>query len=206
MNNLENKNNLANKIKQDKTYFSFRCILEKKKKNEYEASVILLNNTGQYTHQHIKEIITLVDEPYPYYENNILVNRPWFGPLFNVPNTAILMQTNPEFLNNWLNILNNRDINVEDRINMLQKGEYKMNGISVGFISLMLYLQDKTTYSVLLPRLYKGLKILYPEIGNFNYTGSTYIYANKLIKEFARQYHFEDTEMDWILYYIPKLV
>lgn len=48
-------------------------------------------------------------------------------------------------------------------------------------------------------------EILYPEIGEFSPNGQQYACYNTVAKEFARQYSFGDSELDFIFQEIHKL-
>ena len=82
----------------------------------------------------------------------------------------------------------------------LQEDPYKIRGIKTGFMTLMLYLLDKTNYSIWFKALHEGLQKIYPEIGNFNSKGIQYILFNKKAKEFLQHFDFDHTELDWLLY------
>ena len=99
-----------------------------------------------------------------------------------------------------MNVLRNNNIPIEKRIEILQEDPYKIRGIKTGFITLMLYLLDKTNYSIWFKALHEGLQKIYPEIGNFNSKGIQYILFNKKAKEFLQQCDFDHTELDWLLY------
>ena len=163
--------------------------------------MILEKYHGNFNHKHFKEIIKLVDGPYPYERNGkIVATGPWFGNLLNTPNTEYFFKTDIELINDWFNVLRNNNIPIEKRIEILQEDPYKIRGIKTGFITLMLYLLDKTNYSVWFKALHEGLQKIYPEIGNFNSKGIQYILFNKKAKEFLQHFDFDHTELDWLLY------
>lgn len=175
--------------------------LNDKKEHEDEARLILEKNHGNFNHNHFEKIIKLANGPYRYEHNGkIVATGPWFGNLLNTPNTEYFFKTDIKLINDWFNVLRNYNIPIEKRIEILQEDPYKIRGIKTGFITLMLYLLDKTNYSVWFKALHVGLQKIYPEIGNFNSKGIQYILFNKKAKEFLQQFDFEHTELDWLLY------
>jgi hypothetical protein len=191
---------LVSRLKNSEKYNCFKSILHLKNKNEEIANDILKTNLGNFKHQHFKEVIKLVDEPYPYSFNGKLNNRPWFKNLFNTPNTEYFFKSDIDKINKWFNFLINSEISVDARIDLLQKDPYKIRGIKTGFITLMYYLLDKQNFLIWFPNMHEGLKIIFPEIGEFKGVGSQYLLFNLKVKEFARKYDFEHTELDWIFY------
>jgi hypothetical protein len=189
-------------FKNSEVYKSFKKnTLNARKENEEEARLILEKYHGNYNHNHFKEIIRLVDGPFPYERNGkIVATGPWFGNLLNTPNTEYLFKTDINLINDWFNVLRNNNIPIEKRIEILQEYPYKIRGIKTGFITLMLYILNKTKYSVWFKALHEGLQKIYPEIGNYNSTGAQYALFNKKAKMFLQQYDIEHTELDWLLY------
>jgi hypothetical protein len=183
-------------------YKSFKNItLNDKKEHEEEARLILEKYHGNFNHNHFKEIIKLVDGPYPYEHNGkIVATGRWFGNLLNTPNTEYFFKTDIKLINDWFNVLRNNNIPIEKRIEILQEDPYKIRGIKIGFITLMHYLLDKTNYSIWFKALHEGLQKIYPEIGNFNSRGIQYILFNIKAKEFLQHFDFDHTELDWLLF------
>ena len=189
-------------FKNSEVYKSFKKnTLNERKEHEEEARLILEKYHGNFNHKHFKEIIKLVDGPYPYERNGkIVATGPWFGNLLNTPNTEYFFKTDIKLINDWFDVLRNNNIPIEKRIEILKEDPYKIRGLKTGFITLMQYLLDKTNYSVWFKALHEGLQKIYPEIGIFNGKGIQYILFNEKAKEFLKQCDFEHTELDWLLY------
>jgi len=204
INSVEIKNNsvLIENLKSSENYKSFKNItLNVKKEHEEEARLILEKFHGNFNHSHFKEIIKLVDGPYPYIRNGKRVGvSTWFGNLLNTPNTEYFFKTDIKLINDWFIVLRNNDIPIEKRIEILQKEPYKIRGIKTGFITLMLYLLDKPNNSVWFKALHEGLQKIYPEIGNFSGKATQYVLFNQKAKEFLRHFDFDHTELDWLLF------
>jgi hypothetical protein len=197
-----NLNTYFMNFKNSDEYKSFKKnTLNDKKEHEEEARLILEKYHGNFNHNHFKEIIKLVDGPYRYERNGkIVATGRWFGNLLITPNTEYFFKTDIKLINDWFNVLRNNNIPIEKRIEILQEDPYKIRGIKTGFITLMLYLLDKTNYSVWFGPLHEGLQKIYPKIGNFNSKGIQYILFNKKAKEFLQQFDFDHTELDWLLW------
>jgi len=95
--------------------------------------------------------------------------------------------------------MQNRKIPAVRRLDLLQDGQYKIKGISVGFIILMLYVLEKENYLIWFKKLHEGLEILYPDLGKYTGRSDQYLYFNEKAREFASEFGFEPAEMDWVL-------
>jgi len=189
---------IVENMKSSEEYKSLKSILSMKINNEARAKAILEDNLGRLNKEHIKEIITLVDEPYPYSSRDGKINHgPWFGRLLK-SNTVYILNEDLVKINNWFNILYDNNYPVEKRIRLLLNEPYNIKGLNVGFISLMLYVLDKTNYLIWFQGQHEGLKIIYPELEKFTGSSTQYITFNNVAKEFAKQYGFEHTELDWV--------
>ena len=197
-----NLNTYFMNFKNSEAYKSLKkYTLNDKKEQEEEARLILEKYHGNFNHNHFEKIIKLANGPYRYERNGKIVGTgPWFGNLLNTPNTEYFFKTDIKLINDWFNVLRNENIPIEKRIEILQEDPYKIRGIKTGFITLMLYLLDKTNYSVWFKALHEGLQKIYPEIGKYNSKGIQYILFNTKAKEFLQQFDFEHTELDWLLY------
>jgi hypothetical protein len=188
-------------FKNSEWYKSFLTILDDKKANEEKAKVILEKNHGRLNPNHLKNVITLVNGSYPYiFDGKKDAAGPWFGQLLSKPNTENIFKTDVVLINNWFKVLKDNNIPVHRRIDILKTEPYKIKGINAGFITLMLYLLDKPVYSIWFRPMHEGLKIIYPEIGNYTGNGAQYTLFNKRAKDFLHQFDFDDTELDWILF------
>jgi hypothetical protein len=194
----ESADNLIVRLKSSDTYKNFREILPMKIGNEEKAKEILNVNLGKLNHSHLKQIIDLVDGPYPYIKNGKKVaTGPWFGRLLK-SNTVYLCDESIVKLNIWFNVLTNSSISVEERLELLMNEPNKIKGLSIGFITLMLYLIDKENYLIWFEGQHESLKIFYPELGKFTGRSTQYNSFNSTLKNFARQYKFDHSELDWI--------
>jgi hypothetical protein len=200
---------IVTQILKDKIYISFRSVVHKKRENERLAQDILLNNLGKLNKEKLQRIFDLVDEPYlPEFDT-----RPWFGNLMNKPNTETLLNSTDIVINRWFDNLFNESLPIEERIyDLVAKNSiYNIKGSKVGLASLMLYLSDKTKYSIWFEALHNGLKIFYPSLEKFptsptKKTGQLYTSFNKHSKELLIKYNFQNTECDCLLNYIYKMI
>lgn len=190
-------NNIVHQIKSSQNYKSFRKILSKKIKNEEEAKRILKRNFENLKHNHINEIITLIDEPYPYEKDGQLERRPWFGRLLK-PNIRNLLNEDINKINKWFNILRDESIRTERKLKLLLAEPYKINGLNVGFITLMLYLLDKDNYLIWFKAQHEALAKISKGFERYSGAPKQYAYFNENAKIFARQYGFQHVELDWV--------
>ena len=98
---LKHNLDLIENLKSSENYKSFKNItLNDKKEHEEEARLILEKFHGNFNHSHFKEIIKLVDGPYPYeFNGKKVATGKWFGNLLNTPNTEYFFKTdiNPHY-------------------------------------------------------------------------------------------------------------
>jgi len=187
---------LIGKLKSTQRYRNLKSQLFRKIKNEAAAKKIIEKNIGMFDVEILRKILELVDEPYTQVVGNGA--GPWFGRMIK-PNAPSILKAGNERINNWFSILTDAKLSVQDKIDLLRKGQNHISGASVGLITLMLYLLDKLKYSVWFEPHHEGLRILYPQIGKINYKGIQYIEFNNLVKSLTKKYEFDDTEMDWVL-------
>lgn len=146
-----------------------------------------------------EKYLIFVDESYPYRDDV----GPWFGNLLNVPNTKYLFEADNEKINRWFNVLVDNHKPIEEKLDLLRKEpNYKIRGLNIGFTTLMLYVLDKAKYLIWFNTLHEGLRVIYPGLGKCTQKSAQYIIFNETAKEFAKQYNFEHTELDWILWYL----
>jgi hypothetical protein len=191
------RDELIAKLKTSECYKAFKKIFTLKLDNELKANRIFCSNLGKLKHEHIREIITLIDEPYPYNYMGKINKGPWFGRLLK-PNALNIFNTELDKINKWFNILTNNDYHVEKRIELLLNELNNIKGLNVGFITLMLYILDKTKYLIWFQSQHEGLTIIYPDLEKFKGYSNQYSTFNILAQEFAKEYGFEHTELDWI--------
>jgi hypothetical protein len=184
-------------IKEEEEYQSLRNILPQKIDNEEKARNIILQNLGYLSHENMREIITLLDGPYPYKKNGKIYSNPWFGRLLN-SNTGSLFETELNKINNWFNTLTNPHLSIEKKFGLLLNEPYNISGLNVGFLTLMLYLLDKSNYSIWFGGLHDGYRKIFPDETNYNGKVEQYLAFNKASKELAAKYGFDHTELDWI--------
>lgn len=184
-------------MKETEEYQGFNTVLAQKKDHEEKAKDIILRNLGYLSYENIREIISLVDEPYPYKKDGKPVTCPWFGRLLR-SNTVSLFETDLSRINNWFNAVTNPNLSIEKKFSLLLNEPNNIKGINVGFLTLMLYLIDKSNYSIWFEGLHDGFRKLYPGEPKYNGKVDQYVYFNKAAKEFTVKYGFEPTELDWI--------
>ena len=198
MNTKDKRVSLVNRIKASADYKSFAGILANKKSNEEAAKLILESHAGRLTMKQLSFVFDLVDEPYPCHVGGKLVRGPWFGRLLK-PNAQNFLNKSEGEINDWFGIMLNKQIPAVRRLDLLQSEQYKVEGISIGFITLMLYVLEKEDYMIWFKKLHEGLEILYPELGKYTGHPDQYLYFNEKAREFASEFGFEPTEMDWVL-------
>ncbi len=196
--NPQNVDSLVMKLKSSSNYQSFKSILPIKRQNEARAKEMLVKNIANLTGEQLKEVLTLIDEPYQCFDENGRINhRPWFGKLIKL-NARNLEDEKTEDIRKWLKILTNNQIPVDKRIDTLRKPDVKIKGFDVGLITMMLYILDKPNYLIWFEPTHSGLFRINTEIGPFEKKGSNYLRFNQIGKSFAEKYGFEHTELDWI--------
>jgi len=112
-------------------YVSFKTILARKIQNEERARSILIENIGNLSIENLKQIITLVDEPYGYNYKGKVGKTPWFRRLLQ-SNTTNLLTEDIYKINNWFNTLSNKSIPVDRRLELLLNEPYNIRGLNVG--------------------------------------------------------------------------
>ena len=184
-------------LKASELYASFKTIFGIKTQNEERARTILIENIGNLSIGNLKQIITLVDEPYGYNYKGKVVKTPWFRRLLK-SNTINLFAEDIFKINNWFNTLSNNSIPVERRLDILLKEPYNISGLNVGFITLMLYILNKNEYQIWFQGMHDGFKLIEPEFETYTGKSKQYKVFNEAAKKFALQYSFEHTELDWV--------
>lgn len=156
--NTENKRqSLVNRIKASDDYKSFAGILENKKSNEEAAKLILESHAGRLTMKQLDFVFDLIDEPYPCVLGGKPVTGPWFGRLLK-RNAQNFFNKSEEEINSWFKIMLDRQIPAVRRMDLLQGEQYKIKGISVGFVTLMLYILEKKNYLIWFKTFMKALR------------------------------------------------
>jgi hypothetical protein len=186
------------RLKTSEHYKSFKDILPMKIKNEAKAKEIIEKNIGHLRHEHLGEVLKLIDYPYPYEADGKINKGPWFGRLIK-PNALNIFNENNDKINKWFKILSDNHFSAEERLDLLLREPNNIKGLNVGFITLMFYLLDKTIYSIWFEGQHDGLKLIYPKLEKFTGSITQYRLFNDLSKEFAKKYNFEHTELDWVL-------
>ena len=192
-----NTDDLVAMIKSSECYSNFREILPIKIRNEAKAREILNTHLGNLDHSHLKEIIDLIDESYPYIKDGKVVKGPWFGRLLKA-NTVYIYDESKDKLNMWFNILTNSSITVENRLELLLNEPNKIRGLSVGFMTLMLYLLSKENYLIWFEGQHEALALFYPDLEKYTGSCKQYSFFNERANEFAEKHSFDHTELDWI--------
>jgi hypothetical protein len=195
---------LIESLKSSENYKSFKDILPKKIDNETEAKEIIEKNIGHLNINDLKKVIELINYPHQYKMNGKINKGNWFGQLLNTPNTKYIIdedEINKIKINQWFKLLSDNRFSAEERLDRLLLEPNKIKGLNVGFITLMLYLLDKTNYSIWLKVHHKGLnEFIYPKLEKYTGRSTQYLIFNNLSKEFAKKFNFEPTELDWVLW------
>lgn len=192
---------LVNKLRSTYRYSRFRQVLDKKSLNEAQAKRIVENMTSSRNRSDdLQKIFDLVDEPYTAVWGD---TRPWFGRLIK-PNARKMREERDERIAEWFKIVVDSGRSAEDKIDTLRKGPHHIYGVSVGFTTLMLYVLDRSEYSVWFEALHNGLRKLYHQTEKFNGRASQYTDFNNAVKNLAKQYGFDRVEMDWVLQEVRK--
>jgi len=192
------------KFKQSSKYKVFKGVLFKKIENENSAKLILETNLGKLDHDHLSKIFGLVDECYSSEACHVKPG-PWFGRLLK-PNARNIFETDCYHINKWFNILFNDHISLAERIDKLRTDPYRIKGLNVGFITLVLYLLDNSKHLIWLKDHHDGLRILDRELIQFNGKGEQYNVFNDYAKNFAKQYSFDHAELDYVFSGIKYVV
>jgi hypothetical protein len=196
--------NFVYKFKNSYKYKLFKDVLYKKIENERNAKLILESNIGKLNQNHLLEIINLVDECYSREACHVMPG-PWFGRMLK-SNTKNLLNSDIKYINIWFCILSNSYIDLPERIDMLRKDPYRIKGLNIGFITLMLYLLDNTRNLIWLEEHHEGLRMLDPELTRFSGKGEQYNIYNNHAYNFAAKYSFKSVELDYVFsgirYYI----
>lgn len=193
----ESREILVKRIRSSENYSSFRRITGMKTVNEAQARIILEENIGNLTCEHLNRIMELVDEPYPCHIDGKISRRPWFGRLIK-PNALNIFAESERKINQWFGLVSDRQVTAEKRMELLLREPYKIRGLSVGFVSLMFYLLEKD-YFIWFRSLHDGLRILYPDLEKFSGRSVQYPVYNSACKRFSSEYGFDHAEMDWVL-------
>ena len=197
----KNINNIVQHLKASKHYLEFKSILQHKIDNENKAKLILKSNLGNIKYKHLKDIFGLIDENYMQVFGYGGIGSPWFGRLLHANKKLIFNETESD-INKWFDLLTDNKYSIPERINMSLKYPYHIKGAGVGLATLVFYLLDKSNYLIWFRVLHEGLKIVYPNLINFDKKGMSYDRFNDIGKIFAKTYNFEHTEMDWVLWKI----
>jgi len=192
------------KLKQSNKYNAFKNVLFRKIENEKKAKTIIETNLRNLKHDHFIQIFMLVDECYSKEACHVQPG-PWFGRLLK-PNALNILEVDCGHINRWFDLLVNEDVSVAERIDLLRIDPYRIKGLNVGFITLILYLLDKSRYLIWLKDHHDGLNMLYPNLNKFNGKGVQYIEYNKTVIMFAKQYNFDHSELDYVISGIKYMI
>jgi len=189
---------LVKKLKSSERYRLFQTMLPEKIDNEAKAQKIIQQNIDSFKTGHLKRVFDLVDPIYPQFPGR------WFARLISI-NQERIFKEGDEKIGRWMAELIRNDISDEEKIETLRKGPLHLSQASVGIITIILYLRNKSSNSIWFKPHHEGLSILYPQLGKFNRKGEQYVSYNTVAKMFARQYSFEDSELDFIFQEVHKL-
>lgn len=188
------------RLKESEFYIYFKMsALANKVTNEELAKDILDNKI--ITRNEAKEIWRLVNEPYMAKYDK----RKWFGQLY-ANGVRAFDNADDKKITNWFDFILSNETATESKIDSLtdSKNPKTIKYASVGLITLILYLNDKSAHSIWFEGQHETLRTLFPAIGRFNGTGAQYLEFNKTLKEFAKDNGFSHAELDFVLSQIDK--
>jgi hypothetical protein len=182
-------------------YHSFlRVVLDRKIHREIKAKELIIDSLGKMTHEQFDEFFDLVDND---------PTGPWFGPMLNVPNRALIRSCPIDQLNELV-------VNLVKTQNMKSLGEWRkrgFKGLSYGVASLILYIFQPPKYFVWLKKNHKGLQVL--ERISFPYPSNTISpeSMNSLYKQFNAsvtllrdELSIHERSVDWVLWASCELI
>ncbi len=187
-------------LKESELYIYFKMsALTNKVTNEELAKGILNNKI--ITRIEAKEILRLVNEPYMAKYDK----RKWFGQLY-ANGIRAFDNADDKKITNWFDFILSSGTSTESKIDSLtdSRNPKSIKYASVGLITLILYLNNKSAHSIWFEGQHKALRTLFPAIGRFNGAGLQYVEFNKTLVHFAKTNDFSHTELDFILSQIDK--
>lgn len=187
-------------LKESELYIYFKMsALTNKVTNEELAKGILNNKI--ITRIEAKEILRLVNEPYMAKYDK----RKWFGQLY-ANGVRAFDNADDKKITNWFDFILSSGTSIESKIDSLtdSRNPRSIKYASVGLITLILYLNDKSAHSIWFEGQHEALRTLFPAIGRFNGAGLQYVEFNKTLVHFAKTNDFSHTELDFILSQIDK--
>lgn len=207
-----NINQKVKRIKSNEYYCYFeKYALPQKIKNEEKARNLILSNPNGITSDKAILIMDLVNEPYTAsYDGPFPVpvfnHQKWFGLLYS-NSVRVLNSYDDVQIAKWFSYLLTSNDSLKTRMKNLTdtKSPAQLNNASVGLITLCLYLTDKDNYSVWFKAQHMALMSLYPEIEKFKKSWEEYEEFNNKLKSFAKEFDFENSELDFVLFLCDKI-
>jgi len=194
---LQNK---VRMLKESELYIHFKMSALSNKVTNEELAKDILNNKI-ITRIEAKEILRLVNEPYMAKYDK----KKWFGQLY-ANGIRAFDNADDKKITNWFDFILSSGTSTESKIDSLTDSRNPKNikFASVGLITLILYLNDKSAHSVWFEGQHETLRTLFPAIARFNGAGSQYVEFNKTLENFAKNNDFSHTELDFVLSQIDK--
>jgi hypothetical protein len=196
---FDNEQELIEELLRSKAYEEFRNKqLQPKIEREKQAWKLLGEYKGQYTRDALNLIFDTVDV----YDGN----KRWYGALLATPNRNLIFESEPKFINQWLEELLFSGNGPELALNTCLK-KLRIKGASKGLATLLLYLSAPHKNSVWVNATQGGLAVL-NRIGELkgNEWGENYTQFNKAAVEFRGKYKLQPQEIDWILTFVNSYV
>jgi len=117
-----------------------------------------------------------------------------------VSNLQHLLENDIRKVNKSLRMLLDDSKPLSIRVDLALRGEHKLIGGAMGFISAMLFINDSRRYNIYNSRVLEGLRRVYGPSVAGAYDGETYESFNSLVMQFREQFGLRDVEADWVLF------
>ena len=196
---FDSEQKLIDGLLQSRAYEDFKKKpLHLKIEREKRAWKLLEEHRGRYTKDALNHIFDTVD----FTENN----KRWFGALLATPNRNLIFESEPGFINQWIEELLFSGHETQVALNTCLK-KLKIKGASKGLATLLLYLSAPHKYSIWVNSTQGGLSVL-NRIGELrgNDWGENYAQFNQAASGFKDKYGFQSQEIDWLLTFIESYV
>jgi hypothetical protein len=115
-------------------------------------------------------------------------------------NLQHLLENDIRRVNKSLNVLLDESKPLSIRVDLALRGEHKLVGGAMGFISAMLFINDSRHYSIYNKYVLDGLRRVFgPNIVSA-YNGETYESFSSMAIQFKERFGLRDVETDWVLF------
>ena len=135
---------------------------------------------------------------------NILSVINYYTGALRVSNMKRLLENEIGKVNRSLRIMLDESKPLGIRVDSTLRGEHKLVGGAIGFISAMLFISDCTKYNISNPSVLKGLRRVFGSNVVGASDGETYEAFNSVVQQFKIQFGLEDMEADWVLFRLSQ--